>query len=310
MRIGVRFDSIAERIGSLLNLVPVPIGIAMVSMPAARSLQVAQRLGILRELAGGPATAAELAARLSLREQGTRRVLDVLVASGQVRLRAGERYSLEPRAAKWLDPSSSSYVGDFLADTSHYWQWWAELEALVREGRSIELHDRAPDDPYWRSTSRASISSRACRAARSPRRSRSRKAPVPCSTSPAHTGSSRWRCAQRHPELRATVVDLPGSAAIGREIVVGAGMADRVGHVDGDMFEVDLGGPHDGALAFNIIHHLSPAQITRLFGRIAAALRLGATFAGVAPQTAATFSRLMGSNRLASEFAEAQRDQR
>jgi short-subunit dehydrogenase len=40
------------------------------------------------------------------------------------------------------------------------------------------------------------------------------------------------------------------------------------------------------------------------------ALRLGATFAGVAPQTAATFSRLMGSNRLASEFAEAQRDQR
>ena len=81
---------------------------------------------------------------------------------------------------------------------------------------------------------------------------------------------------RRHPELRATVVDLPGSAAIGREIVVGAGMADRVGHVDGDMFEVDLGGPHDGALAFNIIHHLSPAQITRLFGRIAAALRPGA----------------------------------
>ena len=39
-------------------------------------------------------------------------------------------------------------------------------------------------------------------------------------------------------------------------------------------------------------------------------LRLGATIAGLAPQTAAVVSRLMGSERIAAEYAEGQRDKR
>ncbi len=41
-----------------------------------------------------------------------------------------------------------------------------------------------------------------------------------------------------------------------------------------------------------------------------ATLRLGSVFAGIAPQTAAAVSRLMGSERLAAEYAEGQRDKR
>ena len=81
---------------------------------------------------------------------------------------------------------------------------------------------------------------------------------------------------RRHPGLNATVVDLPGSARIGRKIVTEAGMADRVGYVEGDMFEADLDGPHDGALLFNIIHHLSPERARELFARIRGVLRPGA----------------------------------
>jgi ubiquinone/menaquinone biosynthesis C-methylase UbiE len=81
---------------------------------------------------------------------------------------------------------------------------------------------------------------------------------------------------RRHPELRATVVDLPGSARVGREIVAAQGMSDRVNHVEGDMFTADLGGPHDGALLFNILHHLSPERGRELLVRVARALRPGA----------------------------------
>lgn len=275
MRLGIRYDDLKERVGGMLNLIPEPLGLSLFGMPAARSLQIAQRTGMLRELAAGPASAAELSSRLGLREQGTRRVLEVLTSAGVLKLK-GERFEIAPRQRKWLDPDSATYIGDFLADNAHYWEWWQDLEGLVTEGRSVELHDKPPVDPYWRSYitgqyQLAELSSDAvAKAVRLPAGSRSL-----LDVAGAHGEFSMALC-RRHDGLTATVVDLPGSARIGREIVAAAGMSERVHHVEGDMFVTDLGGPHDGALVFNIIHHLSPEQILELFERAAATLRPGA----------------------------------
>jgi hypothetical protein len=276
VRLGVKYDGVAERIGAALNLVPAPIGLSMFGMPIARSVQVAQRTGVLGLLAESPASAPEVASKLGLREQGTALLLDVLTVSGVVSLRGDGRYALDSRAAKWLRPDSSTYVGDFLADTEHYWEWWAGLEDLVRDGRSIELHQRGPDDPYWQSYitgqyQLARLSSAAvAKAVALPSGAASL-----LDVAGAHGEYSMALCRQ-HPELRSVVVDLPGSARIGREIVAANGMAERVSYVEGDMFSVEFGGPHDGALAFNIVHHLSPDLARDLFSRIAASLRPGA----------------------------------
>jgi hypothetical protein len=56
-------------------------------------------------------------------------------------------------------------------------------------------------------------------------------------------------------------------------------MSDRVHHVEGDAFETDLGGPYDGALCFNLIHHFSPERNVELFGRIGDALAPGGKLA-------------------------------
>jgi cyclopropane fatty-acyl-phospholipid synthase-like methyltransferase len=45
------------------------------------------------------------------------------------------------------------------------------------------------------------------------------------------------------------------------------------------MFSSDLGGPYDGALVFDIIHHLQPAQAESLLARLRAAMKPGATLA-------------------------------
>jgi cyclopropane fatty-acyl-phospholipid synthase-like methyltransferase len=45
------------------------------------------------------------------------------------------------------------------------------------------------------------------------------------------------------------------------------------------MFTADLGGPYDGVLCFNIIHHLTPEQNLELLGRLHAALAPGGTLA-------------------------------
>jgi len=276
MRVGVRYDSWSERIGAALNRVPVPLGLSMFAMPVARSLQAAQRLGVLAALADGPASSAEIAARLALTGPGSKLLLDTLCATGVVRTDRSERYELEPAARKWLDPSSSTYVGDYLADTHHYWAWWDGLEALVRDGVSIELHEKPADDPYWDSyitgqyqLARLSSASVA-KAVALPAGARSL-----LDVAGAH-GEFAMALCRRHAELAATVVELPGSARVGRRIVAQAGMADRVSFLEGDMFAAGLGGPHDGALCFNIVHHLSPERARTLFERVADALAPGA----------------------------------
>ncbi len=276
MRLGAIPDSLLERLGLLLGKVPTPIGEAMYSMPVARSLQVAQRTGILGALAEGQRDPAELAEHLGLQATGTVRVLDVIATLGHVRQNPDGTYEMTKSGRRWLDPRSDTYLGDFLADTYEYWDWYAGLEDLVRDGKHVELHGKAPDDPYWQSYIRGQFqlarlsSSEVAKAIPLPRGAHS-----VLDVAGAHGEYSMALC-RRHEGLRATIVDLPGSAAVGEEIVAEAGMGDRVRHLVGDMFEVDYDGHYDGALCFNIIHHLSPEQARALFSRIHAVLRPGA----------------------------------
>ena len=276
MRIGAIPEGPMERIGLLLGKVPTPIGEAMYSMPVARSLQVAQRTGILAALAEGPRDPAELAEHLGLRETGTVRLLDVIATLGHVKQNADGRYEMTKSGRAWLDPRSDTYLGDFLADTYAYWDWYAGLEDLVREGKHVELHGKDPDDPYWRSYIRGQYQlARLSSAEVAKAIPLVRGAHSVLDVAGAHGEFSMALC-RRHEGMRATVVDLPGSARVGEEIVAEAGMRDHVRHIVGDMFEVDYDGHYDAALCFNIVHHLSPEQARALFHRIRAVLRPGA----------------------------------
>jgi SAM-dependent methyltransferase len=276
MRIAAVPDGLLERLGLLLNKLPTPIGEAMYAMPAARSLQVAQRTGMLTALAEGPRDPAELAEHLGLQPIATVRVLDVVASLGHVKLRTDGRYEMTARARAWLDPASDTYLGDFLADTAHYWDWYAGLEDLVREGHHVELHGKAADDPYWDSYIRGQFQlARLSSAEVAKAVPLARGAHSLLDVAGGHGEFSMALC-RRHAGLRATVVDLPGSARVGREIVAAASMEDRVRHLVGDMFEVDYDGTYDGALCFNIVHHLTPEQGRALFARVRASLRPGA----------------------------------
>ena len=275
MRIAAVPDGPIERLGLLLGKLPTPIGEAMYSMPVARSLQVAQRTGMLAALAEGPRDPAELAEHLGLQRTGTVRVLDVIASLGHLRQRPDGRYEMTKSGRPWLDPRSDTYLGDFLADTAHYWDWYAGLEDLVRDGTHVELHAKDADDPYWQSYIRGQYQlARLSSAEVAKAIPLARGAHQVLDVAGAHGEFSMALC-RLHEGLRATVVDLPGSARVGEEIVAEAGMGERVRHLVGDMFEVDYDGHYDGALCFNIVHHLAPEQATALFHRIRAVLRPG-----------------------------------
>jgi 2-polyprenyl-3-methyl-5-hydroxy-6-metoxy-1,4-benzoquinol methylase len=272
-------DDLLEQVAIRMNLAPLPAAYALYGMTIGRIVGTAQRVGIFATLLRAPATAGRLAEELDLQLTGTRLLCENLAGLGLID-QDGHTFSLPRQTRKWLDPESDTYVGTFIEHTFTYWEWYADLERVVREGGSFEIHrEPAQDEEYWRLyiTGQYEIARlSAAEVARSIRLGNEPSALL--DVAGAHGWFSAELC-RRHPTLTATVVDLPGSARVGRQIIARAGMSDRVRHRDGDMFTTDLGGPYDGALVFDIIHHLSGEQIVTLLRRVREALRPGGTVA-------------------------------
>jgi hypothetical protein len=279
MKIRPGADDPLERVAIGMNLVPLPAAYALYGLTAGRVVGVGQQLGIFARLLAGPATAGRLAEELELQVAGTRLLCENLAGLGILE-QDGHTFALAKRARKWLDPVADTYIGTWIEHTVSYWEWYGDMARIVRDGGSFEIHrEPAEDEEYWRVyiTGQYEL-------ARLSAREVAKAIRLPDSPTAVLdlAGGHGWFSAElcmRHETLRAIVLDLPGSARVGREIIARAGMSDRVEHRDGDMFEADLGGPYDGALVFDIIHHLSGQQVVALLARVRAAMRPGGTVA-------------------------------
>lgn len=278
MRLSLRPDNPAEWLALRAGVVPTAAAQAWGGMAMSGVLTAAVRTGMIGALARRPSTAAELAAGLGLDPVPTRMLLDCLRSAGHVTQR-GARYRLSRRSRRWLDPEAALSVTRFVAATADYWHWWASLDEVTRLGQPVGHHSAPPDDPYWQRYVRGQLDLARLSAGEVARKLRL----PPGARSLLDVGGGHgWYAAQlcrRHPGLTATVLDLPGSAAVGREIIAAAGMSDRVRHRDGDATAGDLGSGYDAVLCFNLVHHLTQDQIVALFAKIHAALVPGGVFA-------------------------------
>jgi 2-polyprenyl-3-methyl-5-hydroxy-6-metoxy-1,4-benzoquinol methylase len=279
MRLRAGADDLLERVAIRMNLVPLPAGYALYGMTAGRVIGAAQRLGVFARLLRGPATAGRLAEELELQPAGTRLLCENLAGLGVLE-QDGHSFAIAHSARKWLDPSSETYIGTWIEHSVSYWEWYGDLERIVREGGSFEIHrEPAEEQEYWRVYITGQYEIARLSAAEVAKAIRLGERPAALLDLAGGHGWFSAELCKRHEGLSATVVDLPGSARVGREIIARAGMSERVSHHEGDMFAADLGGPYDGALVFDIIHHLSGEQIVTLLRRARAAMKPGATLA-------------------------------
>lgn len=278
MRLSLRGANPAEWLALRAGIVPAAAAEAWGGMGLSGILIAAVRTGVTARLAQHPATVAELAADLGLDPLPTRLLLDCLRSSGHVTARGG-RYRLSRSSRRWLDPGSALSVARYVAGTSDYWSWWSGLDEVTRGRPPAGSHDAPAGDPYWRRYIYGQYELARLSAAEVARKLR---LPADPRSLLDIGGGHGWYSAQlcrRYPRLTATVLDLPGSAAIGREIIAAAGMTDRVRHRDGDATADGLGAGYDAVLCFNLVHHLTPEQVVGLFSRIREALAPGGTLA-------------------------------
>jgi SAM-dependent methyltransferase len=242
----------------------------------ARALSTATMLGIFDALAEGAATSDELAERLALDPLGTETLLTTLRSLGYLLAEEEGRLRNSPVSERLLVSSSRESIATFVgAQGDLHWQVLDLLPEAVRDGRAYSMHEERHAEAqrwaaYIRGLFEISRPEQDDNAALVPVQHPRRLVDV----AGGHGAFAMAMC-RRHPDLRATVLDLPPSVAVGRGIVEEEGYGERVGFVEGDVFELGLGDDLDVVSAFNLVHHLPQERNRKLCRMARAALRPG-----------------------------------
>ena len=258
---------------------PDPFADSFTAAISSRALTTAVELGVFEALAEQEAATPELAERLGLDPLGTETLCTALTSLGYLERGGDGVLRNAPVSGRLLVRSSAESIATFVGGQADlHWEILSMLPEAVRSGRAYAMHEdrRNPErwEAYMRGLFELTRSEHDSNAAFVPAAAPERLVDV----AGGHGGFAMAMC-RRHPGLRATVLDLPPAAAVGRRIVEEHGFADRVGFREGDVFEVGLDGDLDVVSAFNLVHHLPEERCRRLCAMARAALRPGGCLA-------------------------------
>jgi SAM-dependent methyltransferase len=233
----------------------------------SQTLLTANRLRVFDVVAGGPRSADEIAAALRLDPRAAGIFLRACVGLGLLQDHEG-RFGNSPSAATFLVSSSPAYLGGAMRYSDQLYGTWGQLEQALRSGRpAMAAETYLGDDPDKTRTFVQSMHGRALGIARAlveildlgGRRNLLDVGGGPGTYSILLTG--------KFPGLHADVLELPGVAAVAREIVAAAGASDRVSLRDGDYHTADFGSGRDAVLMSGMFHRETPHTCQDLIER-------------------------------------------
>ncbi len=269
----IRF-TLLEKLLHRLNLLPQPINDTFLQPLLARAITVSNRLGLLDRLIHRPRTVEDLATELNLSSQGTQLLLNALELGGYV-CRRGTEFEATAMAKKWLGRRSDHSVHNLLAYFETFYDRWGYLDKTIRRGRPEKTYFELFTPEDWRIYTYGMMDlARMLMPEVLKRIELSNAAAQLVDVGGSHGLCSIELC-KKHPQLRATIVDLPSAAMYGKQIAAESGIADRISFLEGDFLKVDLGTMYHAALCFNVVHGLTPEQNELLARKIYRALRSG-----------------------------------
>ena len=256
---------------------PDPFLDTFTGLVAARAVTSATMLGVFDALHDAPVSADQLAEQLGLDPLGTDTLLTTLLTLGYVEA-DGDRFRNAEVSERLLVPNSPESITTFVGEQGDlHWQVLDLLPDAIRTGRPYAMHEERRDDAerwqaYIRGLFEISRAEHAANATLVPVEKPERMVDV----AGGHGAFSMAMC-DRHSTLSATILDLPPSAEVGRQIVAEQGYSDRIEFREGDVFELGLGEDDslDVVSVFNLAHHLPEERNRELCRMARAALRPG-----------------------------------
>ncbi len=238
----------------------------------AQILFTANKAGLFDYLEN-PTSAEAVAQELGWSPRGTRMLLDGLVGLDLVEKRDGAYWNA-PIASHCLVSSSEGYQGHIIQHKGHGWEAWSRLGEAVAQGAPPPEGQAEDSEEELRAFilgmddgGRLSARDMLEHIGLAPYRHMLDIGGGP--------GSYPIAFLQRHPHLRATLIDRPNVIEIAREQVAKAQLEDRIDFIEGDFLQTDLGEGYDLVLLSNIVHMLDNEANARLVQRCADAMVSG-----------------------------------
>jgi acetylserotonin N-methyltransferase len=249
----------------------------------SKCMFTAVSLGVFDALAAGPRSLPDLARELDVNSDALERLLDACV-NLQLLTRGARGYANLPAANTYLTKTSPRRLTGYINYSNDVmWKLWGNLGDAVREGSHRWKQTFGLEGPIFSHFFRDEdakreflmgmhgyglISSPQVVSAFDLQRFHT------LVDLGGATGHLAVAACQRYPSLRAVVFDLPDVLPLGREIVGGSPVADRIELVGGDFF-VDALPAGDLYAVGRILHDWSESKVLDLLARIHARLPAG-----------------------------------
>jgi precorrin-6B methylase 2 len=234
-------------------------------------------LGVFRRLAEGAATLDELAEAVGGDRETLRAVLDGAVATSVLTRDDDGRYEAPEALARCLgDEGSDGYLGEWITFLAALAPHIGKLADAVRTGKpSGTMVDGGDGDDAPARAMTAAMDAYA--------RTRGAEFATKLDFGDTATlldigcgpGTYSLAVAAEHPDVRATLLDLPGPIERARAVVARSGLAERVELVAADALTWEPAQPFDTVLVSNILHMLGPERSQALLKRCLAFVRPG-----------------------------------
>jgi SAM-dependent methyltransferase len=261
------------------QLSPVPFFNLFAAYQRTAVMNTAVELDIFSVIGKQSATAAEIAKATSAAERGIRILCDYLTACELLK-KSGDRYSLTPETAFFMDRKSPAYLGSaikFIYSPSLRGGFDVLTDAVRNGGTALKNEGAiAPEHPQWVEFARsmAPLMYPASQGIAEQIKGRLPQGAKVLDIAAGH-GLFGLAIAQHVPTAQITALDWKNVLTVTEENARRMGVADRFHKLPGDAFKVDYGTGYDAVLVTNLLHHFDAAANTELMRKVHKALKPG-----------------------------------
>jgi ubiquinone/menaquinone biosynthesis C-methylase UbiE len=237
------------------------------------ALKAGIELELFTRIAEGLHTAEQLGARCGASERGVRTLCDFLVINGFL-TKSSAGYDVTADTGLFLDNRSPAYFGSvakFLASRQNVERFAAMIDC-VRAGHAVS--DISNEAYEWMTFAQAMIPLMAPVAAATAEVVNVKNAgPIRVLDIAAGHGEFGLALARKNRDAQIVAIDFSEVIAIAIKRANEAGCGNRYTTLEGNAFDLDLGGPYDIVLLPNFLHHFPPEKVERFLVKVASVVK-------------------------------------